>query len=1122
MNIKLLACAAFGLMLTANVFAQDEDMTHYIVNSGFDEDITWTVDGETKTIIGKETNLNDGRSEAWYTEDGSVYARSTGKKNRKDDIPSTSAWNGFIARIKGWDIVTNKTIEPPFKGNSQPEWVYFGSVPYGLGATAIPIADDGDTCLETPEKPDEDNGDDNKAAVYLRAGWGGSCVYKQTVKLPCAVYRLDYWVLNANYEKSKDNTSVKNLCQVTCRKDVFPDEDGFNAQVWTKHSITFTPTADFTIEFGFQSSGGSGTNPFIWIDGIKLYKVGEADPESLMDEDISNASDEIVAFAEEDLFSPFEGLQNEIYEIVDKGFDESLTFEQKNEVYKEMLAYIETLNNLKPVIEQYNGLILKAGNLLNSDDHYPGYDKLDVTIPEIQDEAESISRSADFPNIITELEDAIKDYYLSQEASEAQPADYTFFVPNPHFTKPGYEPTYSEGIATYPVDEQPTGRPEWESSEGWYKSGGTEGDQRLNWTQGRVCWNLWSQQAGYHAINMDLTDLPNGYYKVAVDMITQLDWVGEGYAHAFAKSTAAKSVSTNLTEGNFDGSMLWTTLTTEKVIVADGKLTIGGESDFPTQGQQMGWFCMSNVKLYYLGNFTDEDYKTIYDKTVADAIAMRDTMFLKGDIKIFTDSINAYKNATTRDEITEALAHLNSAIATATASEKKWNEVNHPNTGSWGNLKDSIAANVYSEDGTEIAQRIVDIMDVYVKTDTASYVYMDAKTAILRKYRDAYFPALKKAEAAEYTTKSAQDVIAVNLEAHIKELTAITDFPTAEEMDAYTAELNAAIKEANRLEALNAQQPGNNVDYTGLILNPEIIDDKATGWTVNKPVGDGNGAKSGQQYDGDGAGFYIDSYNEKVGALRYTAYQTLENIPNGIYEVKAMNRTSGNGAYLYAIADNDSTTAQFKHLQKNDFNYTKWVDPTTTNEAGTGDSIMITTDTYGPIWQESAKFVQDLGLSIYIDPGSGQTVGALIDEYIESHNVTDEQKHHFNIVKANEDKGRGWAWNTVRIEVKNHILNIGVTTDSLVTEGHVDTDGNECVPFTGTWFSADNFKLTMLSEGDNTSWDSNETGIEGVIGTENAVPVAIYNLNGVRIATPAKGINIIKMSDGTVKKVLVK
>ena len=39
---------------------------------------------------------------------------------------------------------------------------------------------------------------------------------------------------------------------------------------------------------------------------------------------------------------------------------------------------------------------------------------------------------------------------------------------------------------------------------------------------------------------------------------------------------------------------------------------------------------------------------------------------------------------------------------------------------------------------------------------------------------------------------------------------------------------------------------------------------------------------------------------------------------------------------------------------------------------------------------------------------------------------------------------------------------------------------------------------------------------------EDVVEVARYAINGTRLAAPVKGVNIVKMSDGTVKKVIVK
>ena len=49
-----------------------------------------------------------------------------------------------------------------------------------------------------------------------------------------------------------------------------------------------------------------------------------------------------------------------------------------------------------------------------------------------------------------------------------------------------------------------------------------------------------------------------------------------------------------------------------------------------------------------------------------------------------------------------------------------------------------------------------------------------------------------------------------------------------------------------------------------------------------------------------------------------------------------------------------------------------------------------------------------------------------------------------------------------------------------------------------------------------------ETGIKDAVKVSSATESARYSTDGTRLASPQKGINIIRMSDGTVKKVLVK
>ena len=273
---------ALVAMIGMPVLAQDEvgdDVTKYVINAGFDEDLTFQKDGKMKDAVStdREAGGNNSRSWAYIAADSTVYARpkATTSQSRPDGR-KMEAVNGFKGRVQGWTMESNA----PFP---QCEWTYFGTVPYDLASQAVPIADDGTTYLEVPARPTEFDG--GEGFVYLRAGWTNSAIYKQVVNLPCAKYRLEYWTININ-----PNTSAvaEDLTKIVCRNEEFKDEEGtgLNAQVWTKHEFEFTPTTEFTMQFGYQAANaGSGGQPIVALDGIKLYKIGEADAVELFQSD---------------------------------------------------------------------------------------------------------------------------------------------------------------------------------------------------------------------------------------------------------------------------------------------------------------------------------------------------------------------------------------------------------------------------------------------------------------------------------------------------------------------------------------------------------------------------------------------------------------------------------------------------------------------------------------------------------------------------------------------------------------------------------------------------------------------------------------------------------------------
>lgn len=760
--------------------------------------------------------------------------------------------------------------------------------------------------------------------------------------------------------------------------------------------------------------------------------------------------------------------------------------------------------------ESLESLVLKAENIVATT-MYPGLDDLATAIGTAQSTLFEGS-SEDVLNGVAVLDKAIEDYYYSQTYSEDSPADYTFLVSTPQFCVEAAEPTVVDGVFTYPnVANYEDGKSNSDnSSEGWYKGAFTAGDQRLNYVQQRMCWNAWATSFDELSINQDITGIPSGYYTVSADLITQAGCVTDQRVYAKSSLNEAESASMNadnvywMVEAPNEGK--WETLTSAKVMVSDGKLTIGakgtGDTEhLPTEfggtneDYRRGWFCVTNFKLHYYGPLSEEDTKAAFEKKIAEMQAQCDTMTFKGDKTAYQDSINKYKVASSIDEMNEALAALAVAQTTAAASIEKQVSVK---SGITAALTDSIDNGAYEGDYLTMATKFRDCMLAEINAEDATYTEMDSIVQILYSFRDSYVPTLVEARALVVTDSEAKAVLDKNINDQVTDFTTMEALPLQTKVEKYVADLETAMAEC---EAFNLYQTGSK-DYTSMIVNPRLDDSSsssATGWTVS--LGGGNThTGGGQQVDGNTSGRYLDSWNATVGALRYNAYQTINYLPNGTYKLEAMTRTSGdNGAYLYAMADEDSTTTKLSLIELETMNITELGGPY--NSAGE-DSIGVVMDTYGSIFADLYK----------------RTDGGKV--------TTDAEADTLN---AHDGKGYGWHYTNLEIEVKNHVLTIGVTTDSVFTMKY----GGE--PWTGTWFSADNFTLKMIAEGDNSGWNpttgitvpgeavENELEIKVVDGTivSNG---EIYSLSGVRVASGSKvpaGVYIVRLGDQS-KKVLVK
>ncbi len=857
-------------------------------------------------------------------------------------------------------------------------------------------------------------------------------------------------------------------------------------------------------------------------DGFFLAKL--YDPETTSAEKVAEISLLAVLSqaesAQENDLADYPALAEELGDwIMNSGYAD---YTADSNTKEELQAAIDSINNkltaITASIESFRTFdtALVEAYALYDGTSYPGQDAFGTVIEELLDYQSNGYYSLDKDKSATEyvavaqkeLTDAVKAYRFSQEASEESPADYTFFIDNPKFAAKG----------------------------SWY-IGQTGGDQRLhsgltdNTGNAMTAWNAWrsdlSDESRSVSISQNISGLPNGKYTVTADMLTQDGCITD--QHVFANASASSAVSPVMTQTGWD-PYVWETLTTGTVIVVDGQLTIGaighGINQTPAErggtqtDNRCGWFCTSNFTLNYLGEASEEEYDAAIKAKVAEAQAIADTMHYAADKAALQAAIDTTKTA-------DDASALNAAISVALASESDYASVI---AGTYKTLQDSIATSEsYTENAKKITQVVVDHMTAYLACDTASYNYSGAITTVLRYYLNTLVPTLLKAESTEISDATGKAALEGTIADVVKKLSRYIGNTTV--LAAYVSDMENAIAVARKADI----KYGDGEDVTEYITNASIDDANVTGWTVNNIDGDGTGAKSGQASDGVSGNYYIDTWNSTAGKARATIYQVID-VPNGTYRLSAEQRNSGGGYYLFASNAAPVLNADTALV----------LDPTATNVLSlanpvatpgkyvvnaTADKDTLMTDTYGAIWMEAAdKLMAKFGITgaVNADTESGVEAMSIYDQVIEANGGETTcpegiDEADWTLFTTNNGIGRGWFYNSLEITVDNHTLCVGVTNDSIFTEGITDVDGNLAVQFTGTWISANNFKLTMVKAGDNDGWNP-ATGIETVEPTagKSATVVAVFSAAGVRQNGLQKGINIVKYADGTAKKILVK
>ena len=723
--------------------------------------------------------------------------------------------------------------------------------------------------------------------------------------------------------------------------------------------------------------------------------------------------------------------------------------EEMNAEYDKLDKLFKEAKNSIVKLQELSDAVNSLVDLLNTTE-YPGAEAAMAVAEQAQNLIDGNDDAATYQTIVDMIalvEQAQKEYMMSQEATHDNPADYTFLITNPEcYTNTvgwtGSSAGFQYNVAEFynmdwDLSQTLTGLPNglYEVSlTGFFRTGANDGGDAYRAGSENLIAKLYANKASVSVMSLYTytsaeagcsDDGTNGYINVR-------QYADEAFTNGFY------------------------TANTVKVIVTDGTLTIGVRGE---NHESTSWFAFRDFKLSYFGAATDEDMKTVWEGVAAEADAIS-AVLLKGDKDAFEAKYAEAKNLAASGQYMDAYyaqLPINEEFQPVAAATKSFLAGNYATVGASNDVLLQAAAGFATR--TIEADGATSEMLTDIDAQLAAYI---TYAAYVEEVRTLTANAARNKYVTSYVNV-VNEIIAAN-ETLLKE-----QLHSTEDVSSLTARLEAAVAAMQKSALTSVAEDS---DVTSLIIsNPDITDSTPTGWNII--LGTGNQpTTTGQYWTGDTSERYLDSWNGTAGKLNFTAYQILTDIPNGTYTLSCHGRSSGNNAFLfaavapYADVKNDSTMAIAVTAAS-----TKWA--LFPNDA----------DLRGELWEAD---------SLIWDAGGEQT----------------------DVFMAHDGTGYGWAIRTIEgIVVDNHVMTIGITCDSTLTGK----------PYDGTWYSADEFRLTLNTLGDNSDYV-----IDTQVGTLSTVPASneYFTLDGRLVAEPQKGIFVVRSvaEDGTVtvRKILVK
>ena len=494
--------------------------------------------------------------------------------------------------------------------------------------------------------------------------------------------------------------------------------------------------------------------------------------------------------------------------------------------------------------------------------------------------------------MIEELKAAIVSYVFTQTATRENPADVSYFLVKAF----GSNKDYNFQDWKVVVEGENKG-------DVWTGPG-------LDWivvagdTTKMTCLNSWSDNFISMDASLEIVGVPDGVYSVVADAVTQTNCCND--QHVYAASTMGVAESAAMTIEGWD-YLNWETLTTDLLVVADGKLRIGFAST--STGGTNGWFQVANFKLRYHGEATDADLVAAWESTKARADEAVEILLI-GDEGSLIAAVSEGAALAASAKYVEACGKVTPAID---AISKALNITKKFYAGNYDKLDNDTTFYKYQY-APQVAANTVVLADALLAVDTVTYRALDAIDAKLTGYAN-YVTGMKEVEdmLAENSKKFDQTQVAFLVENVINpQIAALAEkLHYAVDCDTLLIRLKEA---ASRLQRTILKELAEG-DVTYLLQNPTV--DVIDGWNVEKNNAQNCGTNKGESYTGDGSNTYLDAWHPTAGTMNATFYQELVGIPNGIYRLTAAARADGDNAWIFAATETPKAASTQFAMVKN-------------------------------------------------------------------------------------------------------------------------------------------------------------------------------------------------------------